>query len=351
MGDGWTTARPESTGFASSHLEAIGQAVRNGRLRNLHGVVVVRRGALVFEQYFTGHDEHWGLPLGDVAFGPDTIHDIRSVSKSVVGLLYGIAYADGSVLSLERPLLDGFPELADLRAEPARLKLLVKHALTMTMGTEWDETLPYSDPKNSERLMEDAPERYRFVLDRPLVTAPGERWVYNGGTSALIAALVSRGTGRPLLDFARERLFGPLGITDLEWVTDRSGEPVAASGLRLIPRDLARIGQLILNRGRWDDRQIVPEAWIEESMQPHAQTSHGIPYGYQWWLGGSSFGDVFLPWVAGFGNGGQRLFVMRDLELVVTVTAGNYNQPEQWRAPLGVLNQFVLPALAGGPGE
>ena len=109
----------------------------------------------------------------------------------------------------------------------------------MTMGTEWDETISYADARNSERRMEDAPDRYRFVLDRPLVQAPGERWVYNGGSSALIAKLVSRGTGRPLLDFAHEHLFGPLGISELDWVVDGSGEPVAASGLRLRPRDLA----------------------------------------------------------------------------------------------------------------
>jgi CubicO group peptidase (beta-lactamase class C family) len=149
--DGWATATPESVGFEPRQLCALGDAVRHGRLRNLHGVVVVRQGRLVFEQYFTGPDQHWGSPVGDVTFGPETLHDVRSITKSIVSLLYGIAHAQGQVGSLDRPLLDAFPEFADLRTEPARMRILVKHALTMTMGTEWNEDLPYSDPRNGKR--------------------------------------------------------------------------------------------------------------------------------------------------------------------------------------------------------
>jgi CubicO group peptidase (beta-lactamase class C family) len=134
--DGWVIATPESVGFESRQLCAIGNAVRHGRLRHLHGVVVVRRGRLVFEQYFTGRDQRWGSPVGDVTFGPETLHDVRSITKSIVSLLYGIAQAQGQVGSVDRPLLDAFPEFADLHTEPARMRILVRHALTMTMGTE-----------------------------------------------------------------------------------------------------------------------------------------------------------------------------------------------------------------------
>jgi CubicO group peptidase (beta-lactamase class C family) len=347
--DGWMVATPESVGFESRQLCAIGNAVRNGRLHNLHGVVIVRRERLAFEQYFTGSDEHWGSPVGDVTFGPETLHDVRSITKSIVSLLYGIAYAQGTVGSVDRPVLDAFPELADLRTDPARMRILVKHALTMTMGTAWNENLPYSDPQNDERQMENAGDRYRFVLARPLIAAPGERWNYNGGATAVIAKLVTRGTGRPLLDFATERLFTLLGITDVEWVTDRKGEPIAASGLRLRPRDLAKIGQLVLQRGRWGDQEVIPGSWLQEATTAKAQPDPFLRYGYQWWLGSSSFGDAQTPWVGGFGNGGQRLFIVPELELVVVVTAGNYNHPEHWRLPIAVLNQFVLPALVGAP--
>jgi CubicO group peptidase (beta-lactamase class C family) len=310
VGSDWTTTTPESAGFDGRHLDAIAVAIRNGRLRNVHGVVVIRHGRLVYERYFAGRDERLGIPLGDVAFGPDTLHDVRSVTKSVVSLLYGIASRDGQVGSVDRPLLDAFPEYADLRADPARMAILVTHALTMTMGTEWDElTIPYSDPRNGERQMDDAPDRYRFVLERPLVGAPGARWTYNGGATAVIAKLVVRGTSRPLLDYARERLFAPLGITELEWITDKAGEPSAAAGLRLRPRDLARIGQLILNRGRWGDRQLMAADWLDESVTPRTEVDSSVRYGYFWWLASSLVGD----------------------------------------AQTAVLNQFVLPALAAGP--
>ena len=340
----------DSAGFDTAHLGAIRRAVDNRRLRNLHAVVVMRHGRLVFEDYFTGRDEAWGRPLGEVKFGPDTIHDVRSVTKSIVSLLFGIAQAQGMVGSIDRPLLDAFPEFADLQREPTRMKILVKHALTMTMGTEWDETISYADPSNSERRMEDASDRYRFVLDRPIVLAPGERWNYNGGATAVIAKIVSRGAGRSLDAFAKEHLFGPLGITETEWITDRAGEAIAASGLRLRPRDLAKIGQLVLDHGRWDDREIVPKAWLDESTRPRIDAEPGVRYGYFWWTASSGFGDAAVSWVAGFGNGGQRVFVIPELDLVVVVTAGNYNEPEQWRTRMAVLNQFVLPALAAGPG-
>lgn len=351
LSDGWPLATPESVGFESGHLCEIGKAVANQRLRNLHSVVVVRHGRLVFEQYFTGTDERWGSSLGDVTFNAETLHDLRSITKSVVSLLYGIASAQGKVQPVDAPLLEAFPELTDLRAEPARMRILVKHALTMTVGTEWnEENLPWGDPRNDEYQMNMVTDRYRYILGRPLIAAPGQRWNYNGGATAVVAKLISRGTGRPLLEFATEYLFGPLGITDLEWAIDRMGDPSAASGLRLRPRDVAKIGQLVLQRGRWGEQQLVPATWIEEATATHAQTADPfLRYGYQWWLGGSNFGDTQTPWVAAFGKGGQRLFILPDLDLVVIVIAGNYRALEQWRLPNAILNQFVLPALIGGP--
>lgn len=167
-------SHPESAGLDSYCLSAIGAAVENGRLTNLHAVVVMRHGRLAYEQYFTGRDYRLGTCLGDVRFEAATLHDVRSVTKSVVGLLYGIALAAGSVVPVDHSLLEGLREYTDLRGDETRACILVRHALTMTMGTEWDETLPYSDPRNSERRMYDAPDPCRFALDRPMVAAPGE---------------------------------------------------------------------------------------------------------------------------------------------------------------------------------
>jgi len=340
--DDWPTATPEDSGFAPGMAEKLDRLVANGSLKNLHAVVVVRRGKLVLERYYAGLDEHWGRPLGEVTFDASTAHDLRSVSKSIVGLLYGIALAEGKVPPPDAPLLEQFPDYADLADDLLRKRMTVDNALTMQMGTAWDESLSYADPRNSERAMELAEDRYRFVLDRPMLAEPGGQWVYNGGATAVIAKLISLGTGRELLDFAQEKLFAPLGITRVEWVKGSDGEYVAASGLRLRPRDLAKIGQLALNRGQWDGRQVVPADWLTASFTPHAKADEELSYGYQWWLG---VHEGRVRWVSGFGNGGQRLYCNPGLDLVLVVTAGNYNQPDAWQIPVAIILEVILPAL------
>lgn len=341
-----TVRQPEASGFDSHFRHTIASAVENGRLTNLHAVLVMRHGGLVYEQYFRGRDFRLAQSLGEVTFGPATLHDARSVTKSVVGLLYGIALADGKVPAPDEPLVRAFPEYSDLAYDEPRARILVRHALTMTMGTEWDETIPYWDPANSERRMYDAADCCRFALDRPLVSPPGERWRYNGGATALVARLVAKGTGRPLLDYARERLLGPLGVDEVEWMEDRTGEPMAAAGLRMIPRDLAKIGQLVLNRGRWREDEIVPARWIDDSIAPHAEVAEQTRYGYFWRLSQALVGEAPISWAAAVGNGGQRIYVLRDLDAAVVTTAGNYDSPDGDRVPLAVLHEFVLPALS-----
>src|SRR5262249_23086267 len=147
-------------------------------------------------------------PLGTIRFDQETLHDLRSVTKSVVGLLYGIALATKRVPPPDAQLLDHFPEYPDLARDSVRQSLTVQHALTMTLGIEWDElTIPYSDMRNSEVAMNHAADRYRYVLERPIATQPGENWSYNGGATALLAGLISKGTGQSLQQFAQEALF------------------------------------------------------------------------------------------------------------------------------------------------
>ena len=243
----WLSISPNEAGFTSDLEARLDEAITQKRVWNLHGVVIVRKGRLVLERYFEGDDNARRSPLGRVVFNAGTLHDLRSVSKSIVGLLYGIALADGKVPPPEAPLFASFPEYADLAAEPARDRWTIHNVLTMTMGTDWDElSVPYSDPNNSEIAMDKAPDRYRFVLGGPVVMEPGKRWIYSGGATALLAQIIAKGTGKPLHDFARAALFDPLGIGPTEWYTDRSGEAIAASGLRMTPRDLARIGLMTL---------------------------------------------------------------------------------------------------------
>ena len=320
--------------------ERLRAAVESEDLRGLHATVVMMDGVRIAEAYFPGADERWGAPLGLIAHGPETLHDLRSVTKSIVGLLYGIALADGAVPSLETPLLDLFPDYADLRDGSAREKITVEHALTMQMGTEWDESLPYTDPRNSEIAMELADDRYRFVLDRPMVNTPGTTWTYSGGAVALIAKLIADGTGMDIDAFAQSRLFGPLGITDVEWVRGADGEPSAASGLRLTARDLAKIGVMLAQDGRYGETQIVPQSWLEASARPLATIAEDFHYGYLWYIARAPGGDLIM---FGAGNGGQRLTVQPGPGFVVATFAGNYNDPEAWRLPLRVLLEYAVP--------
>lgn len=213
----WERASPDAAGIAPDLPARLDQGVKSGALSNLHAVIVARRGKLVVESYFTGHDERWGAPLGTVVFNAESLHDIRSVSKSIVGLLYGIALEDNRVPELSTPILDAFPAYADLAQDDRRRRIRISHALSMTMGVEWNEDLPYNDPRNSEIAMERSVDRYRYILERPSVAPPGEKWRYSGGATAILGHLIAKGTGQPLLDFARGRLFSPLGIEKVEW--------------------------------------------------------------------------------------------------------------------------------------
>lgn len=316
-------------------------AFKKGELAGLHSVLVIHRGETIAESYFRGADERWGKALGTRSHSPETLHDLRSVTKSVVGLLYGIALADGKVPPVDTPLLSLFPGYADLMAEEARRKITIGHALSMTMGTEWNEDLPYTDPRNSEIAMELADDRYRYVLDRPMIFEPGEKWTYNGGATAIVAKLIADGVGVPIDTYAEEMLFAPLGIDRFEWIGGADGEPSAASGLRMRARDLARIGRLVLDRGKHGGREIVPAAWFDETLTPRA-TLDGIRYGYFWWL--ADTGDPPI-WAAGFGNGGQRLTVQPAADVIVVVFAGNYNRPDAWRLPVKIIEKFVIPEI------
>ena len=159
----------------------------------------------------------------------------------------------------------------------------------------------------------------------------------------MLARLISQGTGKPLLDYAREKLFEPLGIADVEWIAGSDGEPISASGLRMRPRDLAKIGQLVLDRGIRGKTRLVPAEWLHQSFMPRVRADDDLEYGYHWWLGKLMANDQ--RWIAAFGNGGQRLIVIPSVQLVVVITAGNYNTPDQWKLPVAVMSKVVMPAL------
>ncbi|MEM8540049.1 MAG: serine hydrolase [Pseudomonadota bacterium] len=332
-------AQASAGGSLSDRLQA---GVEDGSLKGLHSVLMMHDGEEFASAYFEGKDERWGMPLGMKVHGPDTRHDLRSVTKSIVGLLYAIARDEGIVPEPSASLVKQFPNYVDLAEDTERQKVTIEHALTMTMGMAWDESLPYTDPRNSEIAMEQSSDRYRFILEQDITGEPGKKLNYSGGATAIIGKLIANGAGMPLDEYANGRLFEPLGITEYTWIKGRDGEPSAASGLRMRAPDLAKIGQLIVDQGKFNGRQIVSENSLTEMLEPRAQIDTNFQYGHFWYL----LGPIEKPTLAaGFGNGGQRLSVNAENKLVTVIFAGNYNDYNAWKLGVKVIEEYLVPEL------
>jgi CubicO group peptidase (beta-lactamase class C family) len=308
---------------------------------NVHAVVVARGGKLVFERYFRGSDEIQSRPVRNATFDADTLHDMKSVSKSVASLVLGIAIDRGLIGSLNEPVFSFFPELSDLRT-PEKERIQLSHVITMSMGLKWVEAVPDNAGNNDEERMHMAPDPCRYVLGLKATAPPGQEFFYNTGALTLLSAIVRKATGRPLDEFARAVLFEPLGITGFEWIRVK-GDADAGGGLRLRPRDMAKIGQLVLAGGRWNDRQVVSKAWIDASMTPRIGATSLFFYGYLWWLGRSLLNGREVHWAGAFGRGGQSIRIVPELDLVVAVTAGYYQDysPRAFQVQSGIFGDVL----------
>jgi CubicO group peptidase (beta-lactamase class C family) len=339
--DGWRVA---SEGVDRAALRQMADRLASSDA-NVHSVLVARGGALVFERYFQRSDEIDGRLVDKVAFDQKTLHNVKSVSKSVAALALGVALDRGLIASVDEPVLNFFPDLADLRS-PEKDALLLRHVLTMSVGLSWVEAVPGNDEDNDESRMHMARDPVRYVLSLQTVAPPGREFFYNTGALTLLSAIVRKATGGPLDEFAREALFKPLGIDDFEWVRVK-GDTDAGGGLRLRPRDMAKIGQLVLSGGLWNGSQIVSKAWIDASTSPKLDATGQYFYGYLWWLGRSWLNGREVRWIGALGRGGQSIRIVPDLDLVVVVTAGYY-QDYGARAQLVLTGVFrdVLHAVA-----
>jgi CubicO group peptidase (beta-lactamase class C family) len=313
---------------------------------NVHSVLIARGGKLVFERYIRGSDEIpgriYGRRVENVTFDADTLHDMKSVSKSVASLAVGIAIDRGLIRSVNEPIFSFFPELADLRS-PEKDRIQLFHALSMSMGLAWVEATPATgDDNNDEARMNRSRDACRYVLGLATTAPAGQEFFYNTGALALVSAIIRKATGRPLDEFAREALFEPLGITAVEWER-RKGDTDAGGGLRLRPRDMAKLGQLVLAGGRWNDRQIVSREWIETSTAPKLKATENQSYGYLWWLGRSVLNGREVQWVGALGRGGQSIRIVPELDLVVVVTAGYYQDysPRAFQVQYGVFKDVL----------
>jgi CubicO group peptidase (beta-lactamase class C family) len=312
---GWRFSTPEAQGMDGAKLDAALEAAEQRNL-SLHGLLVIRHGCIVKEKYFSPYDA-------------GTRHDLFSCTKSFVSALMGIAIEKGYVADTARLVLGFFPR-SFARTDSRKRALTVENLLTMSSGLGWAE----GDETYERMYTLPGGDWISFVLDSPMVAEPGRRFTYSSGNSHILAAIIQRSSGKDLYDFARASLFGPLGISDLRWERDPEGLPIGGWGLRLSPRDMAKLGYLYLHEGLWEGKQVVPAAWVRESTRPHIKADGGWGYGYQWWV------DPAVPFFAARGRYGQAIFVVPSLDLVVVFTA--HIQPIDPEQEL--LESYIIPA-------
>ena len=351
--DGWETKEPAEAGFDQAALQELTDDIRAGEYGNIHAVLIEHDGKLVYEEYFTGQGwkpEQVGTtdPTPErIAYDADTKHEIFSISAGVTAALLGTALGPDFETDLDTPILEVLPEFVDLAGKGVE-SITLRHALTMTSGLEWHAGPQLGEYSDGLRISKSA-DPVAFVLSRPLevkfpgipdsVVSPGERWGYIGGLTEVLAAVVQRLTGQRIEDYARETLFDQLGITDFEWtapVAWRSHKVDAGSGLWMRPRDLAKIGSIFLHGGKWRGVQVLSAEWVTVSTQDQVSTdglvvgARGYVYGYHWWLGSFEEWIEVYDAILGTGSGGQRLFILPDQLLVVTIFAGDYDNSDSF---------------------
>jgi CubicO group peptidase (beta-lactamase class C family) len=334
----WRSATPAEVAVDARAITDLVARLRSGSLGPEHALVIVRKGYVIADEYFAG----WTA---------DSIHTEQSVTKSVMSLITGIAIARGDVRGVDQPLvelLERYAPIANL--DDRKRALTVRDLLTMRSGMDWNEDSYPGSPL--ERLNTLQTDWIRFVVDWPMREAPGTRWQYNSGGVIALGGAVGIAAGMNTADYARAHLLRPIGITGDKWYRGfPDALPHTGGGLFLTTRDLARVGYLVLRRGRWNATQIVPESWIIESTRPIATPTYLLggrtsSYGYLWWLytlGGSrpdaSSTDIVI---AASGAQGQWLFIVPRHDLVVAINAGITAGPDPG---LDILFRTIIPAM------
>lgn len=301
----WTVSTPSAQGLDSTLVDRL--YVEAARRSMIWGVLVVKDGVLVAERYFND---------GSI----DRENRMQSVTKSFTSALAGTAVREGCLPDLDEPMMTYFPELADQVKDARKNDITVRQLLQMRAGYEWEEA-------NDELFgILYGGFRASTLLDIPLNRDPGTSMKYSNLSSHLVGIIVARACDTDLMTFANEHLFGPLGIEPGEWITDWEGHYNGHADLHMTARDMARFGQVYLDGGRYDGRQIVPEEWIEESLQIHSKDAWGarigrnvrdMSYGYQWWNAQAGPRRYSFAW----GHGGQQIALLPEYDLVVVVVA------------------------------
>jgi len=343
--DGWETASLRTENLDLKLFGELFDRINRNGYKNVHSVLLVKNGKLVVEEYFPGRDSNGKYRK----FQRDMWHEMHSVTKSVNSILIGIAIDKHLIGGVDEKVSALFPEYADVFADHKRDTLQLKHLLTMSSGLSWDEwTHPYGDPRNDLAAMDHSKDVVRYVLERPVLAKPGVKFAYSGGTSIALGEIVHHSSGLRTDEFAERNLFVPLGISHYSWWKYTNGTVDAGGGLVLRPRDMAKIGYLFLNGGRWLGKRIVSEEWVKESTRNYVDPRQfpawiqADGYGYQWWLRSFKAGGRVVESYHAAGRGGQFIFVFPDLQMVAVFTGWNDNALGV--QPFDMLRRYILPA-------
>jgi len=293
----WQTSTPEEQGMDSAALARLVDFVGSRRQDSL---LVIRQGKIVVDAYYA-------------PYAPNIRHDSRSVTKSFTGTLTAIAVQEGLLDSVDHPVVDLFADKPISNVDDAKKAMTVQNMLDMTSGIDWRERA-YTPDETVMRMYQN-PDRPEFVLSQPMSNPPGKHFYYNGGNPYVLSALITRKAGRDALDFARDELFKPLGISNVRWgEPDAQGVMDGATGLYLTPHDMAKLGYLYLHQGMWDGQQIIPSSWVDRVRQGPVTATYGYHYANLWWSRPDR--DAFMA----LGRHSQIILVLPELDAVVVMT-------------------------------
>ncbi|MCI8493112.1 serine hydrolase [Anaerotruncus sp.] len=315
----WQLDAPENHGVDPAVLEQMHTALINAPV---YAVVTAKDGVIIDEYYQAGYDE-------------TSRYAFHSASKSVTSALFGIAMEEGYIDSLDDPLSKYLPQVLE-QEDIRKHALTLRHLLTQTSGLEWYEWGGSYSNWNEFRSAENWVDH---ILGRNLVYEPGAVFNYSTGNTHLLAAALENATGRPLMDYAKEKLFDPLGMESVVWGTDPQGVADDGNGIVMTARDAARFGQLFLEGGVWNGEQLIPADWVTEStsVQNAGPGDSTGQYGYQWWV--RQFGGYDCYYA--FGAWGQYILVVPELNLVTAIASEG---PQNSYASRAYFTDYILPA-------
>jgi CubicO group peptidase (beta-lactamase class C family) len=354
--DGLQVGSLEKVSMDEDMLSKAAGRIRQGKYGEIHSMLIYKEDMLVFEDYYEGHQYQWEAPghFGeDIAWDRDRQHCIHSDTKSITSLCIGIAIDQGFIESVHQSIFDYLPDYQNLRT-PEKEKITIEHVLTMTSGLEWKEWgISLGSIENDQIgiwFWEDGPMNY--TLSRDLLAEPGTKFNYSGGDIQVLVEILRNATGMTLDEFSATYLFEPMGIDSYDWwLVFPSGEIQGAGGLKLTPRDMVKIGAMMLNRGVWEESRIVSEEWVSTCMNSYAgNTGIKVPgedlgrlgYAYTWWTKRFTYEGKDHGMYLALGWGGQKIMVFPDMDMVVVFTGANYNQNVHQFA---ILERFILPAI------